>query len=84
VVLDVRREDGDKHAVLVRKDWLIRFLREQNLVLLWGSFQRRMALRAPITPGKIEQHEQHGILALVDGEIRMVGANYEQYSSEED
>jgi hypothetical protein len=83
VVLDVRREDGDKHAVLVRKDWLSRFLKERRLVLLWGSFQRKMALRAPITPGRIDQHEQYGILAMANGEVSTVGENYEQYPSEE-
>lgn len=62
-------------ALLVRRDWMVDFLREHGLVLLWSSFQQKTVV-AISDRNWAGRHMQHGAVGLVGGELSPLGTGH--------
>lgn len=62
-------------ALLVRRDWLLDFLRERELVLLWSSFQQKIVVTGSLGSGSSGRHMHHSAVALLDSEVSPLGAD---------
>lgn len=65
----------DMSAFLVRRDWLLDFLRERGLTLLWSSFQQKTVISIS-DRNWAGRHMQHGAVGLVGGEPSPLGTRH--------
>jgi Effector-associated domain 10 len=57
-------------ALLVNKEYLNEFLKENNLVMIWTVFARQYCVQSSFYSSKLGASEQNRVHALVNGEIK--------------